>query len=282
MNDPLLTIVAGASAILFGYIGYVLGNFFPVIKKGQRKSFDTDAATSKASQFFNRLLRKDEEEFVLADDELSDEPGVVLLDDDMLAELDDFAGAAAPSAKPPTAGAIAPPPGMQGGLHVWYDRYGQKVLARMSNKWVDLDDKLSADQHGELSLLLIDLQDKVGVTAGLKAAVAKDVDQALAEEKEEGGFNPLKAFVNYVQADVPKLEDPKESIPEQINAILQEKIKGTFLEKRGITVAEWPDRGVVFVVGVDIYDDIHSIPDSDVRFAVRGAVKMWEVQHGKD
>ena len=49
-----------------------------------------------------------------------------------------------------------------------------------------------------------------------------------------------------------------------------------YQEKKGVLMADWPNRGVVFIVGVDVYDDIHKIPDSEIRFAIRTAVKKWE------
>ena len=95
-------------------------------------------------------------------------------------------------------------------------------------------------------------------------------------------INPIKSLLNYVRADVPKLEEVKESVPEQINAILQTNIKGTSMSERGVSVSEWPGRGVVFIVGVDLYDEIHSIPDSDIRNAIRSAVKQWEEKQAEE
>jgi hypothetical protein len=81
---------------------------------------------------------------------------------------------------------------------------------------------------------------------------------------------------------VPKLEEKGESIPFQINEILRRKIKGTEFENQGISISEWPDRGVVFIVGVDVYSDIHEIPDSNIRFLIREAVKEWESRENSD
>ncbi len=99
------------------------------------------------------------------------------------------------------------------------------------------------------------------------------------EEVKPPSFNPLKTIVNFVQSDIPAI-DSAASIPDQINTILQEMIAGTRLEKRGISMAEWPNRGAVFIVGVDVYEDIHKIPDPDVRVAIRDAVKKWELDSG--
>ena len=105
-----------------------------------------------------------------------------------------------------------------------------------------------------------------------------------AESKEPipktPSFNPVRSFINYVQSDVPQIEEKPPTIPEQINAIFQDQIKGTNLEGQGISVSDWPGRGVVFIIGIDIYNEIHEIPDSEIRHAIRNAVKTWEEGQG--
>jgi hypothetical protein len=166
-------------------------------------------------------------------------------------------------------------------------------MAEIDGDVIDLSGELTPEQHSRLSIVLIDLQEKVGVSAVLKAALSDKVDEVTAEKDKERAtpkpepepvqpINPIKSFLNYIQADVPKLEEVKESVPQQINAILQANIKGSPMEERGISMREWPNRGVVFIVGVDLYDEIHLIPDSDIRSAIRGAVKQWEEKQAEE
>ena len=177
---------------------------------------------------------------------------------------------------------------------LWHDRETKKIKARIEDKIVDLDDELTPDQHGELSLLLVDLQERIGLSATLRDAIAKETDKVFKEKQrkvnipgKEGevkppSFNPLRSFVNYVQADAPKIEEKPRSIPEQVNDILQEMIEGTALAEKGVSMAEWPNRGAVFIVGIDVYEDIHKIPDPEVRTAIRSAVKAWEATQEDD
>jgi len=173
-------------------------------------------------------------------------------------------------------------------LVLWHDRRKMKLVARIRDDLVDLDDELTPKQHGDLSMLLVDLQERVGLPATLREAIADGTNKVFAEKerqrvvpkKEEEvkapSLNPLKTIVNFVQSDIPQI-DSTASIPDQINGILQGMIEGTPLAKRGISMAEWPNRGAVFIVGVDVYEDIHKIPDPDVRVAIRNAVKQWEL-----
>ena len=170
-------------------------------------------------------------------------------------------------------------------LVLWYDRRSRKIIVEAADKTFELGEGLDADQHGRLSMLILDLQDKVGFTREMKKKLRGEIEQIEKDRPEETElsiptFNPIKSFVNYVQADVPKIEEKADSMPVQINKILQEQIKGTELEVLGISVNDWPERGVVFNVGIDVYDEIELVPDLKIRKAIRNAVNTWDKQQG--
>jgi hypothetical protein len=64
---------------------------------------------------------------------------------------------------------------------------------------------------------------------------------------------------------------------EQIDEILEEQIKGTPLENRGLRILQ-NDVGVTVWVGLDHYDGIDSVTDPEIKAAVRRAVETWEKQ----
>jgi len=299
MMDALTYIVAMMAALVFGWIGYFLGNFFPVFGKAKklkqanqaagRKMIDVDLDPVKTNvqKAINWLLERD-----LEDRDTAQDPTDRHLDS-IVGALDEDSDRVNITPESGTIPRVVyvnelPPQIGEGALVLWHDRRRKKLVARVDDELVDLDTGLSSKQHGALSMLLVDLQDRVGISATLKDAIAEDTDKVIAEkdkqrripskeeELQKPSFNPLKSFVNFVQADAPKLDDSSESIPDQINEILQDIIKDTPLEKKGVLMADWPNRGVVFIVGVDVYDDIHKIPDSEIRFAIRTAVKKWE------
>ena len=121
---------------------------------------------------------------------------------------------------------------------LWHDRRNKKIFSRVGKEVFDIDGNLTKHQHASLSMLLVDLQFKVGLSAGLKAALSESAEQVYSDKEKrdklatkgadasvQQTFNPVKTFLNYVKADVPKLEDKQESIPNQINAIVQSMIK---------------------------------------------------------
>ncbi|MEJ2484926.1 MAG: hypothetical protein P8Y68_04230 [Anaerolineales bacterium] len=301
--DALTYIVAMMAALVFGWIGYFLGNFFPVFGKAKKLKqtnqalgrkmvdVDTDPVKANVQKAIDWLLERDlEESSEQIENAEKTTPQAFSEDSNEVHEDSDRVNITPESGTIPRVVYVneLPPQIGEGALVLWHDKRRTKLVARVDNELVDLDPGLSTKQHAALSMLLVDLQERVGISATLREAIAEDTDKVIAEKdrkrlvppKEEEvqrpSFNPIKSFVNYVQADIPKLNDAPESIPDQINEILQDLIKETPLENKGILMADWPNRGVVFIVGVDVYDDIHKIPDSDIRFAIRTAVKKWE------
>jgi hypothetical protein len=257
MDQTLMWIGIGMAAILFFWIGYLLGNMFPVAKRDGTRAMpkiETEKITGFFKGLWDKLFADDDEEETEAD---TSDPEALGYDPSQVA---------------------SPLPKLKETTHLWHDSLSKKLFAEVEGVVVNLDEKLTSEQHSRLSFLLVDLQDKVGVSASLREIIAEREGEAFPEKEkiENPTFNPVKSFINYVQSDVPKLEDKADTIPEQINAILKEMVEDTDLKERGISVREWPNRGLVFIVGVDIYDDIHQIPDPEVRMVIRKAVKAWE------
>lgn len=68
------------------------------------------------------------------------------------------------------------------------------------------------------------------------------------------------------------------SIAAQVDAILQEKLKGTDLELRGIRLMELPGRGMVVLIGLEQYDTVDDVPFPDIKATLKSAVAEWEKQ----
>lgn len=66
------------------------------------------------------------------------------------------------------------------------------------------------------------------------------------------------------------------SIAAQVDAILQEKLKGTELEKRGVRLMELPGKGMVVMIGLDQYDTVEDVPFPEIKALLKSAVAEWE------
>lgn len=291
--DSLVWIAVAMSAIVFTWLGYFLGNILPYFKKDEDSAGQYQSGISTvpedvgpAKLVLNRIrdwLLERDKDFGHSGDALEEEEEPEVSDAELGGGNPQAAeGLAAPEAQE----RVAPISGGKGTIHVWQDRDSQQFFAEVDGLRLDLNQPLSPGHHNKLSFLLVDLQDKVGVSATIQAKIAENLKEALPEEEEKAGsrssFNPVQSMLNYVRADVPKLEEAESSIPAKINAILQKMLLNTPLENRGISMGDWPGRGVVFMVGLDIYDDIHQIPDADIRQVIRNAVAAWEAEQKEE
>lgn len=74
---------------------------------------------------------------------------------------------------------------------------------------------------------------------------------------------------------------PSRSIVQQVDDILQERLRNTPLNERGIRLTQDLRDGVVIWVGLERYVGLESVPYPEVTEAVRGAVKEWEETTGQ-
>jgi hypothetical protein len=72
---------------------------------------------------------------------------------------------------------------------------------------------------------------------------------------------------------------PPTSIVGQINLILQEKLTGSPLADRGISLSQSPEGGVRVTVGVSHFDGVDEVPDADVKALIRAAIAEWEKKY---
>jgi hypothetical protein len=68
------------------------------------------------------------------------------------------------------------------------------------------------------------------------------------------------------------------SIAMQINDILQGMIAETSFERRGLTVNDGPDHGVIVTLDGQQFSGVKEVSDEEVRGLIRSAVLEWEKQ----
>ncbi len=95
----------------------------------------------------------------------------------------------------------------------------------------------------------------------------------------EPAVRPVEVSLPAALAEEPaKAAKPSKplSIVEQINDILQEMIKDTPLANRMLRLVEDPREGVVVWVGMTHYPGVDSVPDPEIKAALRKAANEWE------
>lgn len=78
-----------------------------------------------------------------------------------------------------------------------------------------------------------------------------------------------------LEGDLGRSQNPA-SIAAQVDEILQDKLKGTSLEKRGIRLMELPGKGMVVMVGMEQFDAVEAVPYPEIKALLKEAVATWE------
>jgi hypothetical protein len=67
----------------------------------------------------------------------------------------------------------------------------------------------------------------------------------------------------------------EKSLAAQVDVVLQDKLEGTALEKRGIHLLDAPDQGLLVQVGLEKYNGVDDVPEAEIRKMIREAVSEW-------
>ena len=92
-------------------------------------------------------------------------------------------------------------------------------------------------------------------------------------EVETVKMNPLESLSRTFQK--PKTAAPR-SIAGQIDDILQDRIAGSELARRGLRLLDLPDHGLGVVLDLHTYPGIDAVPDQAVQQIIHEAVAEWQ------
>lgn len=114
------------------------------------------------------------------------------------------------------------------------------------------------------------------VSADISPRITMAGQASTEAQVKSPSMNPVDIITRAVSSDVPKVDLKSKTITAQIDEILQEILVNTPLEQRGIRLLDAPDGRVVVFVGIESYDGVDTVPDDEVRQAIRAAVAEWE------
>jgi hypothetical protein len=95
-------------------------------------------------------------------------------------------------------------------------------------------------------------------------------------QKNGVDFNPVNMLSQALWSDINPSTASKQSMVTQVDAILQEKLDMAGMKKWAVRLAEFPQRGMVVLVGLEQYDGIDAVPYERVRRIIRESVSEWE------
>ncbi len=89
-------------------------------------------------------------------------------------------------------------------------------------------------------------------------------------------MNPVNILTQSLQSDMKKATLTDQSMVTQVDAILQKKLDLAGMKKWAIRLTEFPQRGMVVLVGLEQYNGIDEVPYERVRTIIRESVSEWE------
>ncbi len=175
---------------------------------------------------------------------------------------------------------------------LWQERASGKLVVRVDGHMLDRADQLSDAQRKTMNGTLKEWLGWMGFPVAQPAAtpppaagtaplvtpppaVAIHPSEPAAPEARPAGAEAGLPGQSPAQAVAAK---PK-SIVEQIDAILQEKIKTTPGMHKGVKLVEDPKEGVVVWVGLEHFAGVDAVTDPEVKALLRAAAAEWEQQH---
>jgi hypothetical protein len=168
-----------------------------------------------------------------------------------------------------------------------------RVIPEIGNKKFHSPAEMSEVQRENFSRLLNQMQAWLGLEKEVPAPVEarphfppsesfstiappRPLANEPAEPYRRPSMNPIDTLARAIQTDIGKIPAAQKSIAAQIDEVLQEKLAGTPVDKRGISLLDHPGQGVLVRVGLDQYDGIDAVPDEEIRDLIRSAAAEWE------
>ncbi len=187
----------------------------------------------------------------------------------------------------------SPDPELREVARVYRDRKNEQIVLQMGDQSLRSPLQLKPEQRRVLEAVLSDLIPWVGRThaeeqppAGAAAPAdvhsfpAPDLDAERLETADPAAPVPARLDGVRILREAIRLGPKKpplvmKSLALQIDEVLQEMIKDTPLENRGIRLADSPSQGIWVIVGINKYDGVDAVPDLEVRSVIQAAVNEW-------
>lgn len=177
--------------------------------------------------------------------------------------------------------------------HLWRDRRDNHLIFQIEDEYYKRDSDLTPKEKKILLNVVMDFYQWLEPSSNLKSEtpasapvpistspVENSVPPTTFDEKKpelrRTGFNPVQMLTQALEADVTASAIPDQSMVAQIDGILQEKIIAANMQKWAVRLVEFPNRGMVVMVGLEQYDEIDAVPYERVRKMIREAVAEWE------
>jgi len=169
-------------------------------------------------------------------------------------------------------------------LKIWQKPETQNIVVELDGHPYERGIDLSIKSRDQLNRMILDLNNWIessplhqsgSDTLANEAPLTKKVDE---DTQPRVSINPFNLLADALRANVPVSQLPPESMIDQIDDILQTKLEAAGLKDKAVRLMEWPNIGMMVMIGLEKYESVEDIPDEEIRNLIRAAVKSWEHQ----
>ena len=140
-----------------------------------------------------------------------------------------------------------------------------QVWLNMDGKRLNSKEELSPEQRRRLLGLVVDLRPWLETAQPISRDPVPGLESAKPQEmKTQLPAEPV--------ASPPAME----SIIQQIDKVLQEKLETSQFNERGIQLTEGPGGIVIIKDGANRYEGVEAVPDPQIKSLIQQAVSEWE------
>ena len=154
-----------------------------------------------------------------------------------------------------------------------FERLSGALKLRIDGEIVEYKSDISPEQQKRLINLVVSLR------PWLEGVKRDDITEPLPADAKipTTPQPPIKVSLE-IDSELENLALANLSMVEQIDRVLQKKLGGHPLEKRGIALRSALDGSLLVQVGLEEYEWIDDIPDQPIQEIIREAIAEWEAK----
>jgi hypothetical protein len=176
---------------------------------------------------------------------------------------------------------------------LWFDTVDRQLIFQVGEKYFKRSDDLSPKDQAKLRKVVSEFYRWLGPDE-----LSKQKASRTSQPKQSGNLESVQIQSNRmtpkgenspnmnsgsanqsIQSSMPDVNPSplfSQSMVSQVDAILQEKIHRAGMEKWAIRLTEFPQRGMVIMVGLEQYESIDEVPYEQARNIIRKSITEWE------
>ena len=176
---------------------------------------------------------------------------------------------------------------------VWFDNGDRKLIFQIGEKYFKRSDDLSPKDQAKLRKVISDIYHWLEPNENFRQEEPKSsqpnqsaeldiakIHAKTVSQKDENTPNIDPDSINQPKQSLMPDVNPSilfsQSMVSQVDAILQENIHRAGMEKWALRLTEFPQRGMVIMVGLEQYDSIDDVPYEQARNIIRKSISEWE------